>query len=448
VDWLPSLLLALVVAYGVIAWYIHRKRIREDIITFYGPVMAVKTSRIGFFDRFTTVAALLRIYGSVGIAMVVVVSVAMTILVLFAFRLEVVHPPPPTGVFEVRNWFVIPGVNQFIPFTIPVILAIALTIAIHEFGHGILCRVEGILVKSMGVLLFVIPIGFFVEPDEDELDRTPPVPKSRMFGAGIANNLVLGSACFAALVLLIGLATPIPGPVVYMVEGNSPAYNAGLPPGSVIQEVNGRAVSTAGDVSNILSGTKPGDPISLTVLPAVVVRDLPPGVLAPAGQTYTFNLSSAPDRSYGYMGVSYYSTDEVVGVLRNLGSMRGLLLLGYLPVDILYNQIPQLHLILMYIPDEDFFRAPFPLFWGVVHFLFWCGWFNFMVGTFNALPMVPFDGGFIMKEGVEGLLRRIGRPQLAGRVVIAISLVILVLIILIVTIPSLAGIIAAIRPAG
>jgi membrane-associated protease RseP (regulator of RpoE activity) len=448
VDWLLVVLLIILVLYGVIAWIIRKKRIREDIITFYGPIMAIKSHRIGFFDRFKSAAPILQIYGSLGIAMVAVVSVAMTLLVVYAFRTEVANPPPPTGVFSPLNWFVIPGVNQFIPFTLPVILAIAITIAIHELGHGILCRVEGILVKSMGVLLFIIPIGFFVEPDEEELERTPPVPKSRMYGAGIANNLVLGFACFVVLILLLGAVAPVPGPIIYMLVGDSPAYNASVPLGSVIEEVNGERVATPGDVSAILSKTKPGDSVSLTVLPAEVVRDLPAANPRPVGTTYTFNLTSAPDRSYGFMGVNYYNTDELVIVLKNFGSIEGFLILGYLPVDILENRIPQLHLILMNSPEEAFFRAPFPLFWGMIHFFFWCGWFNFMVGTFNALPMVPFDGGFIMKEGVDGLLRRLGKPQLADRLVLTISLVILALIVLIVTIPLIVRLITIMMPAG
>jgi membrane-associated protease RseP (regulator of RpoE activity) len=447
VDWLlPVAFLAILAVYGLIAWYIKRKRIREDIITFYGPVMAIKTSRIGIFDRFTPLATILRIYGSIGIAMVALVSVGMTLLVIFAFRVEVANPPAPTGVFSLQNWAAIPGVNQFIPFTVPVILAIALTIAIHEFGHGILCRVEGILVKSMGVLLFVIPIGFFVEPDEEELERTAPVPKSRMFGAGIANNLVLGFAGFGVLILLLGAVTPVPGPIIFETLVGSPAYQAGVPLGSVIQEVNGQRVAGIADISRILEGTKPGDTISLTLIPAGVVRDLPAGSPVPAGTTYTFNLSSSPDRSYGYMGVNYFNTGGVVSVFGNLWSPGGLLLLAYLPVDILQNQFPPLHLLLMYTPVEAFFRAPFPLFWGVVHFFFWCGWFNFMVGTFNALPMVPFDGGFIMKEGVEGFARRIGRPRIADGLVLAISLLILVLLILILAIPYIAKAITMVTP--
>jgi membrane-associated protease RseP (regulator of RpoE activity) len=441
VDWLlPFAVLGIVISYFIIAWYVRKKKIREDIITFYGPVMAIKTERIGFFDRFMPIAAVLRVYGSVGIAMVGVVSLAMTVFVFLAFRTEVVSPPPPEGIFSLPNVLAIPGVNQFIPFTIPVILGIAITIAIHELGHGILCRVEGILVKSMGVLLFVIPIGFFVEPDEDELERTAPLPKSRMFGAGIANNMVASIVCFGLMLLLLGMLAPIPGPIIYQVIEGSPANNASVPLGSVILDVGGERVTSIDDVSRILAGTMPGDALNLTVLPAEVVRDLPAGSSPPGGTTYTLNLTSFPGRTYGYMGILYYQPAAILGAMKSIASPLGLLFLSILPVDVLpmYSLYPQFHLLFMDSPDTAFYRVPFPLFWGVIHFLFWCGWFNFMVGTFNALPMVPFDGGFIMKEGVEGLMKRLGRPRLADRIVLAISVLILGLLILILAIPYIA----------
>jgi membrane-associated protease RseP (regulator of RpoE activity) len=346
------------------------------------------------------------------------------------------------GIFYLPNVLAIPGVNQFIPFTLPVILAIALTVAIHETGHGILCRVEGITVKSMGVLLLplFIPLGFFVEPDEEELEGTPPVPKSRMFGAGIANNLVASIACFGLMILLLGMLVPIPGPIIYQVVEGSPAYNASVPLGSVILDLGGEKVTSTAEVSGILQKTRPGDTITITILPAEVVRDLPAGGVPPDGTRYTINLTSLPGRTSGYMGIYYYQPDVIPGVVRGFASPLGLIFLTILPVDVLsmYNQFPQLHLIFMDSPDAAFYRVPFPLFWGVIHLLFWCGWFNIMVGTFNALPMVPFDGGFIMKAGVEGLMRRIGRPQLADRIVVATSLLILVLLILILAIPYIA----------
>ena len=447
-DWLLYTLIGILLGYCTAAWYIHRKKIREDLITFYGPIMAIKTRRIGFFDRFRSISTVLRIYGSLGIAMVAVVSVAMTILVLSAFHREVVQPPPPEGIFSLQNMLALPGVNQFIPFTIPVLLAIAITIAVHELGHGILCRVEGILVKSMGVLLLVIPIGFFVEPDEADLERTPPVPKSRMFGAGIVNNLFAGIASFVLLFLLLGMLVPVPGPVIYRIVEGSPAYNASVPLGSVILAVDGNPVSSVEDVTRVLNGARPGETLRLMVLPADAVRGLAPGIPPPEGTTYTLNLGSLPGRSFGYMGVYYYPAEAVLQEMKNLDSPLGYIVMSVLPIDILpmYNQYPELHLIFLESPDMAFYRIPFPLFWGVAHFLFWCGWFNFMVGTFNALPMVPLDGGFIMKEGVAGLLRRIGKPQFIDRVVLTISMVIFALILLIVTIPSIAGLAAAVGP--
>ena len=48
-DWI-LLLLFLVAAYTIIAWFIHTKKLWQEHIIFYGPIMAIKTNRVGFFD--------------------------------------------------------------------------------------------------------------------------------------------------------------------------------------------------------------------------------------------------------------------------------------------------------------------------------------------------------------------------------------------------------------
>jgi hypothetical protein len=53
-----------------------------------------------------------------------------------------------------------------------------------------------------------------------------------------------------------------------------------------------------------------------------------------------------------------------------------------------------------------------------------------------------------MKEGMAGLLRRLGKPQLIDRITLVISLVLFALIILIVTIPSIASVITILIPGG
>lgn len=100
--------------------------------------------------------------------MVIVISVVMTILLVLSASYTFQRCVDPRG-YAPQNILLIPGLNESMsPPPIAVWLAFVVTIMIHEFGHGILSRVENIRVRSMGALLFVLPIGFFVEPDEEE----------------------------------------------------------------------------------------------------------------------------------------------------------------------------------------------------------------------------------------------------------------------------------------
>jgi membrane-associated protease RseP (regulator of RpoE activity) len=80
-------------------------------------------------------------------------------------------------------------------------------------------------------------------------------------------------------------------------------------------------------------------------------------------------------------------------------------------------------------------QVPFPQFWLVIQLLFWCGWFNLVVGTFNALPLVPLDGGYILKEGVDRLLDRRGLIRYSGYIVSAISYVMLGVLLAVTLLP-------------
>ena len=58
-DWL-LILIALVAIYAISAYFIYRKKLWTDHIIFYGPIMAIKTARVKFFDKFTAVRSFLR----------------------------------------------------------------------------------------------------------------------------------------------------------------------------------------------------------------------------------------------------------------------------------------------------------------------------------------------------------------------------------------------------
>ena len=73
-DWLLILVL-LAGIYAAIAFVIHRNKLWEERIVFYGPIMALRTHRVGFFDKFATYRTFFRIYGTAGVIAVIIVSV-------------------------------------------------------------------------------------------------------------------------------------------------------------------------------------------------------------------------------------------------------------------------------------------------------------------------------------------------------------------------------------
>lgn len=431
-SWLQILLL-LVLAYAAIAFYIRDRGLFRDRIMFFGPIMAIKTERVGFFDWFRKFRRLLRTYATLGVVLVVVISAFMTLALILAVPQLLVHTPEPTGIYDPRNILAIPGVNQAIPITAAVFIGLLLTIVIHEFGHAILARVEDMRVRSMGLLVAVIPIGAFVEPDEDDVQAAKGMPKIRMFGAGITNNIVVGLACFVVMFLLMGMATPLAVPLVQGVYKDFPAADAGLPGYSVITSINGVPVTNQEEISAIMDGTQPGETVTLTAEKDGVEN------------TYTLTLAEWPealasDRDSGFMGVYYYNAPMVKEHLGNVADL-GLLAPLYLtiaPIDaFIQGNTQQLAILLTDTPEQIAWQEPFPLFWGTVHLAFWLGWFNLLVGMFNAIPIVPLDGGYIMKEGVERFFERLGWSRYAQRVVASISGFVTMMLILLITMPML-----------
>jgi membrane-associated protease RseP (regulator of RpoE activity) len=447
-NWLLIVLL-LIGAYALVAYTVKTRGLWQDRITFYGPVMALKTWKVSFFDRFIPYSTLLKVYGTAGVAVVVLVAAVGTLMLFFALRFTFLTRPEPTGIYAPQNILLLPGINEFVPSTFAVWFAFVLTIAVHEFGHGILCRVEQIRVRAMGVLLAVIPIGFFVEPDEEELEKAPASSRCRIFGAGITNNLLVGCLCGGLLLLVMAQAVPVTGPVIHGVYQGFPAHGAGVPQNSFVRTVNGQEVHSVGEVAAILNGTHPGDHLVLEVEKDGVLTSYEMTLAAWPG-----NVSSSPS---GFMGVSYYPGTEVLRTVRELARPIGFLFLVTIPFESDYQvyELPgdtsggtgtasvplyvggYLRLLAFESPEQAFYQVPFAGFWELVHLLFWSAWININVGIFNALPMIPLDGGYILKEGVQALLRRKGLGEHAERVVVLFSAVILTVMMMLISLPYL-----------
>jgi Zn-dependent protease len=87
---------------------------------------------------------------------------------------------------------IIPGVTVSMS-SLPMFLAAAgFVILFHEIGHGVMCTVEDIKVKSSAVLFAVITFGGAVEPEEESMRAASILSQLRVFAVGSFVNLIMG----------------------------------------------------------------------------------------------------------------------------------------------------------------------------------------------------------------------------------------------------------------
>src|SRR5699024_7469881 len=113
---------------------------------------------------------------------------------------------------------------------------------------------ENISISSMGLaLITLIPVGAFVEPDEEEQRNAERGPQTRMFAAGVTNNFAITVVAFALLFgPVVGSIGVVPGVHVGGALPGTPAADAGIGEGSVITGVAGQNVTNASELDHAL----------------------------------------------------------------------------------------------------------------------------------------------------------------------------------------------------
>ncbi|OPY50409.1 MAG: Peptidase family M50 [Methanosaeta sp. PtaU1.Bin060] len=225
----------------------------------------LRTTRgLALLDKLSRPKRLWRIVASAGVPLVILsMSYFLAIVLLIAYVM-VREPPEPSSYNAPRNILLIPGLNEYIPFVWGWI-ALLVTMVVHEFAHGILSRVEGVRVKSMGIVTFLIaPVAAFVEPDEEDLFGTKDKPaivgkaaRIRILSAGVISNfLVAAVAMLLFFGPVIGTISPVDRVISVDVQGGSPGQAAGFEAGMVLLNAGGVEIgSLDGLFSSLKSGT-------------------------------------------------------------------------------------------------------------------------------------------------------------------------------------------------
>ncbi|AGB38153.1 site-2 protease family protein [Natronococcus occultus] len=212
-----------------------------------GPITTFHTTRgRAFLDWLSGPKRFWRAWANAGIGIAVVVMVAMFGFLLFAAIAALSAPQPTSSVQQPRNVLIIPGVNDFLPLsaTPGIVFGLLVGLVVHEGGHGLLCRVEDIDIESMGVaMLAILPIGAFVQPDQESSQDADRGAQTRMFAAGVTNNFAITIVAFALLFgPIVGSIAVAPGAAVGGVAPGSPAADAGLEPNDRITALEGEEI--------------------------------------------------------------------------------------------------------------------------------------------------------------------------------------------------------------
>ena len=314
----------------------------------------------------------------------------------------------------------LPGINPILPVFYGWI-AIVLAIAIHEGAHGVIARNVGLNVKSSGLLFFlIIPIGAFVDVDEEQIKKAKPRSSLKVMAAGVGGNIIVGVVCLLSVLVLVGSLAPIIDGGVYIsdVTQGLPAQTAGLLPKDVIVSIDNMTIDNSTALRALLDTKTAGDTINVTVA---------------RGESWqhqfstTVNLTVSENRTIMGIGAGNLMTTERLQYYQSFSLDK--LSMYLVPPTLASGLVPFSDSLAM------FYSSPIP-YWNILaNFLFWIWFINFNVAIFNALPIYPLDGGRIFNI----TLKKFAGGRMSERAIYLTTLgataVCIVLVVLITVLP-------------
>ena len=169
----------------------------------YGPCIMIKT-QLGMrtMDRLASYPRFWRAFGLFS----KMVSAVLFFLMMYMLVVAVIALPSTLSSGSsvgIEYALAIPGFNPILPLSYGVV-ALVIAMVVHELAHGIQARANGIRVKSSGLLYGVVPLGAFVEPDEEDLASKPRRARVDVYAAGITVNTIVAVLSIAILILSCG----------------------------------------------------------------------------------------------------------------------------------------------------------------------------------------------------------------------------------------------------
>lgn len=411
---------SIVFAYFAIALFLKRKGILDKYnASLHGPLLMIRTNKgKKLIEKIAEKKRFWKAFGSFGVVYCFIVMAFMVILFVWQFWFLLaldLSPAQKAGLPGPEMALLLPGLNPLLPFELIfyIILALIVAIIVHEFSHGILTVASKLKVKSLGLLLIIFPIGAFCEPDEEGLKKTKRTNRMRVYAAGPMSNFVVAFVVlFLFSFVFMSAVQPIDGAEVLYAYDDTPADEIGLSAGTLIISINDTLVDTISDCGYAISEIEPYHTVNISYIYAG--KTVHTQVNLTSWFNYTQNESH---RNLSFLGVGFNTVKgDYVSSLKNPLMYKfpnGFLNVYILPIAGFYTGYNPLNS-----PFTDNFEITGPLgalpdgvFWGIVNALYWIFWLNLLVGMFNVLPIIPFDGGFLYLDALSSLVKRIKKDM-------------------------------------
>jgi len=417
----------------------RRMRLGENVELRF-PLIIIRTKRASAVFE---VLGRSRFAGAFGLASAIALPILagvatyflLTSLTLMLTRPEVQQVQRELGP---ASYVLLPGLNPYLPLLYGW-LGIVVALIVHEGAHGVVARRYNYTVRSSGIVLFLgIPIGAFVETDENEIKTGRFSEVVKILSSGPASNAAVAVlALVGVLVVTSGLVPSIPLVVDRVVEGY-PAATTGIEPGDRIVSVNGSPVhslqdlrssfSAAGINGTVTVGVERGGKVLEFHVKLADIGDGTPGLgvmlrdadlLAFASNTLQRFRSIAYSRPVALLlpptldFILYPFSDREICVVREQGEVCR-------SVSSLYT-----HPLL-----GDSYRI-------VSSLLYWIWFVNFNVAIFNALPIYPLDGGQALRKLLTAFVKGAEGQRIASAITTGVTLFFVSVIISIILLPYL-----------
>ncbi|MCB2355471.1 RIP metalloprotease RseP [Clostridium estertheticum] len=289
-----------------------------------------------------------------------------------------------------------------IPYFIMAILAFSLLVIIHELGHFMMCKLNGVKVSEfslgMGPKLFGIkgketeylikafPVGGYVKMEgEEESSDDPrsftnktPVQRLSIVSAGAIMNIILAVVLFAIVGASLGRILPIIGTVV----PNSPAMHAGIKVGDKITKINKVNIDKWDQALSEISNNK-GKSMNIEILRDAKVKEISLIPLKNVEEKrFIVGIYGLRENINFVESVSYGFT-QTISTSKLIFKFFGSLFHGKVSVNDVGGPISIIRISTMAAQT------------GIVNLMMLTAMLSVQLGIFNIIPFPALDGGWI-----------------------------------------------------